>query len=55
MDKQSEFKREWIFKTLDRMPEPLKVKAELLEAVFNIPLNEAKTLLNDYKRGLYHV
>ena len=55
MDKQSEFKREWIFKTLDRMPEPLKVKAELLEAVFNIPLNEAETLLNDYKRGLYHV
>ena len=55
MSNQSELKREWIFKTLDRMPEPLKVKAELIEAVFNIPLNEAETLLNDYKRGLYHV
>ena len=55
MNEQALFKKEWIFKTLDRMSEPQRVQADLIEAVFNIPLKEAEALLNEYKRGLNHV
>lgn len=55
MDNQAILKKEWIFKTLDRMPKPQRVKASLIEAVFNIPLKDAQALLTEYKRGLNHV
>ena len=55
MDNQAQLKKEWIFKTLDRMPKPQRVEASLIQAVFNIQLKEAQALLDEYKRGLNHV
>ena len=49
MDKQSEFKRDWIFKTLDRMSAPERIAPDLIQAVFNIPLKDAQALLTEYK------
>lgn len=50
MDKQSILKYEWILNTLDKMHNK-EVKAETIQAVFNIPLNDARDILRQYKEG----
>jgi hypothetical protein len=50
MDKQSIFKYEWILNTLDKMHNQ-EVKAETIQAVFNIPLSDARDILRQYKEG----
>ena len=51
MNQQTLFKKDWIFKTLDRMSEPERIAPDLIQAVFNIPLKDAQALLNEYKGG----
>ena len=50
MDKQSIFKYEWILNTLDKMHNR-DVKPETIQAVFNIPLSDARDILKQYKEG----
>lgn len=49
MEAQSELKKEWIFRTLDRMTNPQRIEADLLVSVFNIPKADAIKLLKQYK------
>ncbi len=51
MNEQTLFKKDWIFKTLDRMSEPERIAPDLIQAVFNIPLKDAQALLNEYRGG----
>ncbi len=50
MDKQSIFKYDWILNTLDKMHNQ-DVKPETIQAVFNIPLSDARDILRQYKEG----
>ena len=49
MDNQSILKKSWIFRTLDRMTDPDRIEAGLLVSVFNIPEEDAKVLLLEYR------
>jgi hypothetical protein len=53
MDNQSILKYQWILNTLDKMHNH-DVKAETINAVFNIPLKDAREILKQYK-GANHV
>ena len=52
MNKQSEFKHNWILNTLDRLPSAkgADITPEIIQAVFNIPLNDAKVIIQQWER-----
>lgn len=51
MNEQSEFKQNWIIEALGRMPSAVgaDITPEIIQAVFNIPLNDAKTIIQNWK------
>lgn len=50
MNNQTIYKYEWILRTLDKMHNN-EVKPETIQAVFNIPLTDARDILRQYKEG----
>jgi hypothetical protein len=49
---QTELKIEKIMETMDRYKVfDFPLDAEMIEAVFNVPLHDAEIILNDYKKG----
>jgi hypothetical protein len=49
---QTELKIEKIMETMDRYKTyDFPLDAEMIEAVFNVPLHDAEIILNDYKKG----
>jgi hypothetical protein len=56
MHLQSELKKAWILKSIEKAEHAgAFVDAELITAVFNINLQDAKKIYNVYKKGLNHV
>lgn len=56
MNKQSQYKYAWIIDSLDRMHNiQCNIDADILKAVFNIPLKDAELILNHfYNKGAIH-
>jgi hypothetical protein len=56
MNKQSQYKYAWIIDSLDRMHNiQCNIDANILKAVFNIPLKDAELILNHfYNKGAIH-
>ena len=49
MNKQAEFKKEWILKTIDKAHDQgLVVSPEMIVSEFNIPSADAILILNDW-------
>ena len=56
MHLQSELKKAWILKSIEKAENAgALVDAELITAVFNINIVDAKKIYNIYKKGLNHV
>jgi len=49
MDNQSIFKKDWIMRSLDRsLDEGLRVTPEMIVSEFNIPLDDAIKIINNW-------
>jgi hypothetical protein len=49
MDNQSEFKKDWIMRALDKSLENgLQVSPEMIVSEFNIPLDDASSIINNW-------
>lgn len=56
MNLQSELKKAWILKSIEKAEKAgALVDAELITAVFNINIIDARKIFKHYQRGLKHV
>ena len=49
MNKQAEFKRDWIFRMIDKAHDQgLVISPDIIASIYNIPEKDALTLINEW-------
>ena len=49
MDKQAEFKRDWIFRMIDKAHDQgLVISPDIIASIYNIPEKDALALINEW-------